>query len=161
MKEKRDYYSFILYCSPILQLKILRLKGVKSPIQVHMASRSEDKTRERGSRACVLPWPDVASSSHCLNEVWLPCLSSLLDSEQLEAKGLFLGHLSSPIAYPGPGTGQKHESCEKPWWTKELLSFILRTSAHWPTPHSKFPKQWIPLGGRFKFYVWNSFYYYV
>ena len=69
MKEKRDYYSFILYCSPILQLKILRLKVVKSPIQVHMASRSEDKTRERGSRACVLPWPDVASSSHCLNEV--------------------------------------------------------------------------------------------
>lgn len=43
MKEKRDYYSFILYCSPILQLKILRLKGVKSPIQVHMASRLKIK----------------------------------------------------------------------------------------------------------------------
>ena len=107
MREKHDYYSFILYYSPILQMKILTLEEVKSSFQVHMASRSKDK-REGGSRACVLPGPDIASSSHCLNEVCLPCLSSLLDPEQLEAKGLFLGHHSSPSAYPGPGTGQKH-----------------------------------------------------
>ena len=112
MKEKHNYYSFILYYSPILQMKILRLEEVKSPVHVHMASRSEDK-REGGSRACVLPWPDTASSSHCLNELCLPCLSSLLDSEQLAAKGLFLGHHSSPTAYPGLGTGQKHS--DKPW----------------------------------------------
>lgn len=77
-------------------MKILRLEEVKSPVQVHMASRSEDK-REGGSRACVLPWPDIASSSHCLNTVCLPCLSSLLDSEQLAAKGLFLGITVAPL----------------------------------------------------------------
>lgn len=136
-------------------MKILRLEEMKWRVQVHMAARSADKTsknREYGPRAWVLPWPDIASSSHYLNEVYLclPCLSSALDSEQLEAKFLaitvhtmLLTCTRSPL--PTQDLVQVRSIVINPETPEKnlpdgpkLLPFILCTSAHWSTPRSKF-----------------------
>lgn len=54
------------------------------------------------------------SSEVCLRH---PYLSFPVDSGQLEAKGLFFGHLSRPRTYPGPGAGKPvlkgRENCDQ------------------------------------------------
>ena len=91
-----------------------------------------------------------------LNEVYLclPYLSFPLDSEQLEAKRLFLGHYGILTTYLGPGTGKSvlkggencgQKCCDELWNTRETLmglktclsSFVHHRSS---APYSEFQK---------------------